>query len=52
MPAEKERLVKHIKREYEAKGYSPEEAESIAWGTVTNLEKDKESDGHTDGNEE
>lgn len=44
MPANKERLVSHIKREYEAKGYDTQQAESIAWATVTKLEQDKEDE--------
>lgn len=45
MPASKDRLVHHIKTEYVKKGYSEEEAERIAYATVTKQEEEAKEDG-------
>ena len=46
MPKALDRLIAHIQQQYEAKGKSPEEAESIAWATVVKRGWAKRSGGH------
>lgn len=51
MPASKDRLIQHIAEEYKKKGYSEERAMEIAYGTVTNMEKEKDKDGESESND-
>jgi hypothetical protein len=39
-----DRLVQHIRREYEEKGMSPERANAIAEATAGKIAREKESD--------
>lgn len=41
MPAAKDRLVSRIKGQYVKRGYSEEDAERIAWATVTKQEQEQ-----------
>lgn len=41
MPGKKDRLAQRIMSQYEAKGYSHEEAERIAWATVNKQQSDQ-----------
>lgn len=48
MPEKFDRLVQHIKREYEAKGYSPDRADSIAYATANKVTKEDAPDDTSD----